>query len=81
MTNQTIKIRKLQLNKLFPNQFTKMREEDFLRKAGENKGILNKREYNALVNMKGTLHDKKHKEHYEFYVKRKRDRIEMIPFD
>jgi len=79
MKNQTIKIRKKQLNQLFPNKFTKMREEDFLAKAVENKNILNKREFEALTNIKGNFHNIR--EHFEFYVKRRKDKIELIAFD
>lgn len=75
MTNQTIKLRKKQLAILFPNKFTKMREEDFLNKAIENKKILNEKEYNDLINIRGD------KEHFEFYVRRKKDKIELVPFD
>jgi hypothetical protein len=77
MEKQTIRLRKKQLNQLFPDRYTKMRKEDFLTKAIENKDMLNKREFNALTNVKGNICN----EHFEFYVKKRKDKIELIAFD
>ena len=81
MTNQTIRFRRKQLIVLFPDEFTKMREEDFLNKAVENRNILNDREFNALINLKSMLHNRQFREHFEFYVRREKDKIELIAFD
>lgn len=80
MKNQVIRLRKEQLSKLFPDKYTKLRMEDFVSKAVENKKILNKREFNALTNMKGVMSDREYNYSFEFYAKKKRRGIELIPF-
>jgi len=77
MKNQTIRLRKNILKKVFPTIYTKMRMEDFTSKAVKNKEILNKREFDALINVCGGTRSR----HFEFFAKRKKDRIELIPFD
>jgi hypothetical protein len=78
--NQTIRFRKNVIAKIFPSKFTKMRMEDFVSKAVDNKEILNEREFKALsefsVNLENT-----HKECFEFIAKKHKDKIEFVGFD
>lgn len=81
MKNQTIRLRKETLKKIFPNVLTKMRMEDFINKAIKNKKILNKREFNALTSISAKMQSRYYKDAFEFFAKRKGDGIELIPFD
>jgi hypothetical protein len=78
--NRTLKFRKKVINQLFPDKYTKLRIEDFIVKAIENKSILNQREYNSLINQKHDIINRKNR-HFEFYAKKTNNKIELIPFD
>ena len=79
--NQTIRLRKKVIGKVFPEKFTKMRMEDFVSKAVDNKKILNKREFDALVNFKGSMEGRHYKDGFEFFAKKHKDKIELVRFD
>jgi hypothetical protein len=76
MKNKTIRLRKKIINEIFPDEFTKMRREDFVTKAVNNKNILNKREFDALVNQKSDV-----SLDYEFFAKKHKNKIELVKFD
>ena len=81
MKNKTIRLRKKIIDKIFPDKFTKMRAEDFVTKAVNNKKILNKREFDAIVNQKADMENRDYKLSHEFFVKKHKDKIELINFD
>ena len=77
--NKSIQLRNV--NKIFPNEFTKVRMEDFQRIAIENKTKLTKSEFNELSDMKRIMSDNRYNGSFEFFAKKKKGRIELIPFD
>jgi hypothetical protein len=78
---QTIRFRKKIINKVFPVKFEKMRMEDFTNKAIDNEKILNKREFDALVNFRVDLCSRGNTKAKEFFAKRHKDKIEFVGFD
>ena len=74
--NQKIRMRKEQVDRLFPKSFTKMRREDLMDIISYNAANLNERELNAVKSLIS-----KDKGCNEFYVKKIRNGIELIPFD
>lgn len=79
MTNKSIQLKNVK--KIFKNEFTKVRMEDFLRIAIQNKKLLNKSEFDELSDMKRIMSDNRYNGSFEFYAKKKNGRIELIPFD
>jgi hypothetical protein len=79
--NQEIRLRKEVLKKLFPNPFTKLRPEDFVNKATDNKPILNKREFDALINVRNDMGNRHYSRGFEFIAKRKKKGVELINLD
>jgi hypothetical protein len=78
---QTIRLRKNIINKVFPDKFTKMRTEDFTNKAIDNEKILNKREFDALVNFRVDLCSRGNIKPKEFIAKKHKDKIEFVGFE
>ena len=80
MQNQTIRFRQNVVGKVFPDKFTKMRMEDFVSKAIDNKNILNKREFEALISVRGEM-SKGNIVCKEFIAKKHKDKIELVGFE
>ncbi len=79
--NPIIRLRKSVIGKVFPDNLTKMRMEDFTSKAIDNKKFLNKREFDALINFRGKMGSRYYKEGFEFIANKKKDRVEFIRMD
>lgn len=81
MNNPKIRIRKKIIDRIFPDEFTKMRPEDFTNKAIDNEKILNKREKEALINFRTDMGNRHYSGGFEFMAKKNKNKIEFVRID
>ena len=65
MKNKIISIKEAE--KIFPAEFTKLRLEDFIRIAYENKNRLTPKEFVELMKMYDLLHNPRYSKSFEFF--------------
>jgi hypothetical protein len=75
------KIKLRNAEKIFKAELTKMRSEDFLKRAIQNQHLLSFKESKALENLYGRTKSNKYEGGNEFFVRRTKGKIELLPFD